>query len=376
MNERINESPEQTEELAETVERDTRELLLNGREAVRTATELLSCPKCARNNSAARVRCLYCGALLFDVAGMDAVNPTDAAGDQSPNELFDPHAATEHLYLALTKHADQEWTEDVLARAAQLTGKRDAAVLTNGAAGDVLPLLRAASPLEARVWRERFAAENLTLEVFSDADLQADVAPQVVRRVSWDEEKLVGFTSAGAGGVHVECLWRDIALLVVGRIYTRHFAVREQHGGRKKAEFATLDTRETSSDDQVLDIYTFDDDEDRARSAGWRIAAMNFDFGCLGARKSLIAAENFRTLLAHLRQAAPHARFDDSYRLMRRALTDVLPLDEYASGGGMKRAQFGRTISESVIETSNESQFTLYGRMLMSGHIFCPVRDV
>lgn len=361
----MNESPEQSEEFAEDTERgevENSRTLLTG--AAQTTADLLSCPKCARNNPPSRVRCLYCGALLFDVAELDDVNATDAAGDQSPNELFDPHAATEHFYLALTKRADEVWTEDLLARATRLAGKRDAAVLANGATCDVLPLLRAASPLEARVWRERFAAENLTLEVFSDDDLQAHVAPQVIRRASWDEEQLVGFTSAGAGGAQVESLWRDIALLVVGRIYTRQFAVREQHGGRK-SESAALDTRETSSDDQVLDIYTFhNDDEDRVRLAGWRIAAMNFDFGCLGARKSLIAAENFRTLVVHFRQAAPHARFDDSYHQMKRVLADVLPLDEQASGGGMKRAQFGRTISESVIETSNESQFTLYGRML------------
>jgi hypothetical protein len=92
--------------------------------------------------------------------------------------------------------------------------------------------------------------------------------------------------------------------------------------------------------------------------------AENFDYSCLGAAKSLTAAENFKRLVETLRERAPRAVYDDSYRSVRHSLKFAWPLAEQTEAGSLKRIRPGRYNAEAVTSVTNETQFTRYGRLL------------
>jgi hypothetical protein len=112
-----------------------------------------------------------------------------------------------------------------------------------------------------------------------------------------------------------------------------------------------------SADEAVLDIY-------RAQGmSSWRIRAGNFDFSCLGARKSLLAAQNFSTLVETLRERAQAAVFDDTYNGVRHQLAAAWPVEQQTESRGWHRKRPGQVSTESVTRSDNELQFTRYSRL-------------
>jgi len=149
--------------------------------------------------------------------------------------------------------------------------------------------------------------------------------------------------------------WNDIALLLMGRTISRQIEVEERRG--RRAENEIVETRELSADDAVLDIYS------SASQGNWRIVAGNFDFSCLGQKKSLLVAQNFAKLLEELRARASVAEYDDSYARVRKLLGAVWPLEQQTESRGWRRGGPGRYSTEVVTTSDNERQFTRYSRL-------------
>jgi hypothetical protein len=168
---------------------------------------------------------------------------------------------------------------------------------------------------------------------------------------------LIGWTSAEGAAERIE--WSDIELLLAGRITRKRIEVEERRGGRKGTQQGeVVETREYHTDERALDLYF------AGSIVNWRIMAENFDYSCLGADKSLTAAENFKRLSETLRAHAANAVYDDSYRGARAFLKFAWPLTEQTEAGNLRRIRPGRYNSEAVTNVTNETQFTRYGRLL------------
>jgi len=106
-----------------------------------------------------------------------------------------------------------------------------------------------------------------------------------------------------------------------------------------------------------VDIYRNEQDGNQ------RVGENSFDFSCLGERKSLIASENLYRLLELVRQHAPHAAYDDSYKSSRQLLESVWPLEQQTRSCGWWRERPGKYGIATAIDISNEAQFLRYSRL-------------
>ena len=69
--------------------------------------------------------------------------------------------------------------------------------------------------------------------------------------------------------------WDEINLIVAGRLFVKQLELREG-AARKGRKADSLDSREVSSDEAVVDIYT------GTQAESWRINANGFDYSCFG----------------------------------------------------------------------------------------------
>jgi hypothetical protein len=316
-----------------------------------THAEMVACDACLRANPPTRMNCLYCGAALAaaEEAGHDLRRPTLRAleaWEQGFNVVLLPQASFELSVDSLTEAAALLRLEAGQLR--ELTG-----------AGAHLPLARAATSEEAALVDAKLRALGWRVEVVPDEDLCVETdPPKRIRKLEIGADALVGWTSAEGEGVRLE--WRDVTLLVAGRIARKRIEVEERRGGgsRRGAAAEVVETREFHEDESALDLYV------AGSVAGWRIMAENFDYSCLGAAKSLTAAENFTRLVQTLGRCAPRAAYDDSYRGVRHLLKFAWPLAEQTGAGSLRRVRPGRYNAEAVTTITNETQFTRYGRLL------------
>ncbi len=308
--------------------------------------EMLACPACVRANAPTRMNCLYCGATVPVADGADdlrlpALRALEA-WEQGYNVVLLPRA-----------EAAPDLSPDALANAARLLRVEPAQLQRMIAARVPLPLARTAERAESALIERKLAPLSLPVEIVTDETLAVETQlPQRIRRCAFTEEGLTGWASADGAGQQLT--WAEVALLVVGRINKRQIEVEARTGRRAKGEVVA--TREYSDDEGVLDLYA----HDPARN--WRIRAENFDYTCLGAQKSLLAAENFTRLITLLRTRAPVAVFDDAYTSLRHLLHTAWPVAEQTSSG-LRRNLPGRMHTEAITTVNNETQFTRYGRL-------------
>jgi hypothetical protein len=149
--------------------------------------------------------------------------------------------------------------------------------------------------------------------------------------------------------------WEDARLIVVGRVFERRIETEEKVSRKEVKELA--DSREYSTDQMQLDIYGGD------YPLGWRVVSDKFDFSCLGQGRSLIASQNFESLIGILRVRATEAVFDNSYNRVQSLLNLVWPAERRTESLGLKRRNFGQMISRHAITSSNETQFLRYSRL-------------
>jgi len=314
-----------------------------------TPAEMVACEACLRANPPTRMNCLYCGAAL----------PVSDEGDDLRRPTLRALEAWEQGFnVVLLPQASGGLSVDSLTQAAALLRLEAGQLREMTGAGTHLPLARAATRAEAALVDAKLRALGWQVEVVADEDLCVETdPPKRIRKLEIGADALVAWASAEGEGVSVE--WRSVTLLVAGRIARKRIEVEERRGGRRRgAEGEVVEMREFHDDESALDLYV------AGSVAGWRIMAENFDYSCLGAAKSLTAAENFTRLVETLGACAPHAVYDDSYRGVRHHLKFAWPLAEHTEAGSLRRVRPGRYNAEAVTSVTNETQFTRYGRLL------------
>jgi hypothetical protein len=311
--------------------------------------EMVACEACLRANPPTRMNCLYCGAVLpVGDAGQDLRRPTLRAlevWEQGFNVVLVPQGAAGELSV------------DNLSEAAALLRVETGQLREMVGSGAHLPLARVATRDEATLVEKRLGALGCQVEIVTDEELGVEShAPKRIRRLEIGADALTGWTSAEGEAESVR--WTEIVLLVAGRIARKRIEVEERRGGGRRTEGEVMETREFQTDESALDLYF------AKTHVNWRIMAENFDYSCLGAQKSLTAAENFKRLVEILNERAPVAAYDDSYRSVRSFLKFAWPLAEQTEAGSLKRIRPGRYNAEAVTSVTNETQFTRYGRLL------------
>ncbi|MGB7923885.1 MAG: hypothetical protein WCF57_11630 [Pyrinomonadaceae bacterium] len=308
--------------------------------------QMVTCEACLRANPPTRTSCLYCAAAL----------PTTAESEQLRRPTLRRLEKWEQGFnCILMPEKTEPLSDEAFREAADLLRLSAVDLKRIIDAGDPLPLARAATEDDAALIKSKLDLLKLGVMIVSDHDLALDAhAPKRIRAMELTDASLVAHPLGGGGELRVA--WTEILLFVGGRHLLRRIEVQERRGRGSENEIA--DTRELSSDESLLDIYS------TARNdGGLRIASANFDFSCLGERKRLLAAENFTTLVESLCERAPQAERDDSYQRVRHALHAAWPLEQHTESRGFRRERPGKYSVESATTSDNESQFTRYSRL-------------
>jgi len=315
--------------------------------------QMVACEECLRANPPTRFVCLYCGAQLPATAESAALRRPALKRLEEWEQGFNV-VTLARAPGALTAEAAQEG-----ASLLRLDEGRLKEIILEGRA---MPLARAASADEAWLVVERLRALGLNTEVFPDETLAR--RPVRVRALEFGDDTLVCRAAHDAEARRAP--WSEVVLIVTARLVSKRFEVAERKRGLVGGRSETVETREITSDESALDIYTSFGEGRAAKGpeeAGFRVMAGGFDYSCLGVEKGLLAAENFKALVAALRARAPSAVFDEDYARVRPLLADVWPSAERTESLGLRRELARRVSMEAATTVSNEGQFTRYARL-------------
>jgi hypothetical protein len=310
--------------------------------------EMAACEHCARMNPPTRMKCLYCGAPLPAAeGGADLRRPALKQLEEWEKGF--------NVVLAPREFDDMHLRGDALAEAASLLRLKPEQLGEMIATRAVLPLARTGLREEVELLERRLGALGLRVEVVSDEELAIESEPpRRVRKIEFDEEKLIGWSSAeGEPSRHA---WDELSLIVAGRVFKKRIEVEERV--KRGVGGEVIESRELSDDEGVVDLYFV------GVRANRRINAAGFDYSCLGAQKGLLAPENFARFVEVLRVRAPRTKFDDSYKGVRQWLQFAWSPTAHTESGGVRRERPGRYSTGAVTLVTNESQFTRYGRLL------------
>lgn len=306
--------------------------------------QMVRCDECLRANPPTRASCLYCAA---------ALPASERVADLRTPILRPIEESAEGYNNILLPKPANSLAQDKLEEAAVFLKLSSTDLQRIIASGRPLPLARLATREEAGLVNRRLDSFGLDAIVVSDVELGLKDSPAVYIRAGGIDETDLTLRQIG-GDEGIQAPWKQIVLLVSGRFITRRVESAERKGRRGEKEI--VEATELFADELVMDIYV----EDRAEN--FRIAANNFDFSSL-AGKSLVAAENFSTLLKLIRKHAPHAEYDDLYLSLRQALNPVWPSGQHTESRGWRRESPGKYNIEAVTESSNANQFTRYSRL-------------
>jgi hypothetical protein len=303
--------------------------------------ELVACEACARANAPTRLHCLYCGVPLPVTER--------SAGLRRPalRKLEEWEAG---FSVILRPGGARAPELDEVASELRVGPELLLECLDEGRA---LPLARVGSRGEAELIVGRLAARGIETELLGDDELRVGEPQRRARAFGLTDETLALVGSPDEEPRRVA--WGGLALLVAGRIVRKRVEVEERRE-RSRREGEVVGARELTADEAVLDLYA-DGGE------GWRVLADNFDYSCLGPRKSLLARDNFAALADLLRERAQRAVFDDDYTRLRRLLAAAWPPSEREDALGLRREGAGRYTTGAVTSVSNEPQFTRYSRL-------------
>jgi hypothetical protein len=306
--------------------------------------QLIACPVCLRANAPTRMQCLYCGAALPVAAETEDLR-------RPVLRALETWEQGDNVVLLARAEDAPDVPLNALVEAAQLVRVEPEQLQRIIAARASLPLVRTAEQTEAELLKRRLASLGLRVEIVSDEALALTATPQRVRLLEWGEETLMGRASTDQSGARVA--WSEVLLLVVGRISRRQIEIEERQG---RIEREVVEMREFADDEGVLDLYL------QGGARNWRIMAGSFDYTCLGANKSLLAAENFTRLVAALSTRASAAVCDCDYTFLRPLLQTAWPAAEQTTSGGLRRER-GRLRMSATTSVTNEMQFTRYSRL-------------
>jgi hypothetical protein len=306
-----------------------------------TPDQMVRCESCLRANPPTRLNCLYCGSAL-------PPQPADI-GLQKP--ALRPLEKWEHGYNNILLPTPANLNETFLAATADFLRleKEDFQRILDSQIP--LPLARSSSKEEALLIRERLATMQLSSLIVADALLGLDPSLKV-RSLEIAGDNMNAYQSPQAEPQKI--LWEDLVLIVTGRITRKRVELKEE---RKRSENRVLEADQFFADEHVIDLFT------RRAAAPYRISSGTFDFSCLGERKRLVAADNMSILIDVFREHVPAIIYDQTYNSVRKVLEPVWRSEQNNESTGWRRSRPGKYSLGSVVETSNESQFSRYSRL-------------
>jgi hypothetical protein len=310
------------------------------------ASEMVSCPGCLRPNPPTRGSCIYCGRGL-EATELNTTVPV-AVSDVPVTAPAEVPAGEElsHVVVFGTGFKGAAFAE--LVRISNLTP----AELTRALELEAATPICATDSISAKTIGERLATLKVEAKTITDQQLKLDESPREVRALEFDDQSLSLLCRYGAGNISID--WRDLILMVAGRLHVTTIETEQKRGKNKKR-----DERQFSTDEAALDIYFRDD------QSGCRIRSGSFDFSCLGEAKALTTFENFRGLTDLLRARASAAAFDNSYLALRPVLEKLWPAVEPTQKIARLRAGAHGVEATSTM-SRNETQFTRYSRLRRS----------
>jgi len=302
------------------------------------AGELVDCPACEKRNPPNRLKCLYCG------AGLEL---PDAVAAGLPLQV-EPLGSWEPGVDIVVVRMDSELSVEKLSSAISEDREFLSAALS---CEPPFPLARVREA-DADALARRLADIGLDVRPLASPPAGGIATPMRLRSIDFSDEGVV-FRSFNGDEVF-SFGWPEIRLAVVGTITETASEARVK---RTRKETKHVDERVTGSDHGVLDIYA------GKALAGFRIMPHGFDFSALAERKSLLAAENMRTLLTTLLDRSPDLHADRSFGERTRVLEVVWPSIVQNTSKGIYRT--GLRVERGVGElTSNADQFNRYSRMI------------
>lgn len=312
-----------------------RSIPLRSEEIGFSADELIACKACRKPNPPNRSSCLYCGTKI-EGAG---VTKFDIESPESWENGY-------NIILTETSSAN---VDRVVVQLASLLGADRETAQAILAAGRGIPLARVKTESQAVGVSEKLASFGIKTMIVADISLQPTSPPTRLRSISFDGDtlKLELFNLRETRTIKSG----EVALIVLGTILEGKTELVER---RKRRGTKTVSEAETSSDQPVIDVYSATD------PTGWRIPSSGFDFSCLGSDKSLLVAENMKTLTSKLVEFSPTVRIFDAYIRVRSMLESSWPSESRRDSlpVGMNRKEVS-----NVFTTSNTTQLTKYSRL-------------
>ena len=306
--------------------------------------QMVRCDECLRANPPTRVNCLYCAAVLpHNETTINlqkpALRPLEKWEQGYNNILLPPVANLTAADLAETADLLRLGTDDL------------SRILT---AEMPLPLARPATIDEAQLVQRRLKLLGIDSSIMPDAEQGTDILGVIkVRALEIDESGIYAYQSPEAPFIQVT--WSDFVLLVVGRVIVKRVEMKERKGTR--AEDSILDSSQFFTDEIVADVYI------RSQAQPFRFAANSFDFSCLESNKGLLAGENIAKLLQLFRERATDIEYDESFNSVRKILEPVWPSEQQNESSGWHRDRPGKYSIGSIMELTNEMQFSRYSRL-------------
>ncbi|MEW6732784.1 MAG: hypothetical protein AB1489_15770 [Acidobacteriota bacterium] len=332
-------------------------------------TELLACPKCARNNSALRKNCIYCGEQLpvqesisAEAVVARAVKTRDIetkAGLDPLSQISSQLQQNLSGYNVVLVSYEAE-TEQVLSKLAGLTPFSEMELRQLLGYHCPFPLARFQYELEAKAIQEQLQTSGLQLMILSDEVLQAANPNRRIRRLQAIDGATITISAEGVQDSFHTIATQEIKLIVEGKIRYRQMQATEQNKGFGKTEREITNAVEFVDEQPLLDVYTL------SLENSFRIRSESFDYSSLGNKMKLTTAENFRMLVATLRGAAAEAVYDSEFRQYVKLLELIWPSTSRNESLGLRRAQMltaGKFATRSVFYYDNELQFNRYSRM-------------
>ena len=315
-----------------------------------TPDQMIRCDECLRANPPTRVACLYCSAAL----------PMTEESARLRKPVLKPPEKHQTAYNNILLPSERDVPDEDLAQGADLL-KLSTENLKRIIAKQIpLPVACTASREEAELVLNRLRDVGLQTIVLSDDELGAsETSVKRIKSMTVDDE----YATLQQAGTReqIEVHWRDIVLIVTGRLFTKRVEIQERKA--RSSENEIVHSSEFSNDEAVIDFYT------STHPQTWRINANGFDFSCLGIQKTLIAHENISRLQQFIAASAPQAKVDDSYKRLRQMLDLVWTSQQETQSSGWRRERPGKlSVGLSTIN-SNEIQFTRYSRLQRYFHL-------
>ena len=306
--------------------------------------QMIRCDECLRANPPTRVACLYCSATL----------PATEASARLRKPVLRPPEKHQTAYNNILLPSESNVSDAVVAEAADLLKLSPENVRRIIAERMPLPVACTASREEAELVVERLRDAGLQSIAMSDDELGAtEITVRRIKSMTIDDDVAV-LQQAGTRD-QTEVRWREVVLIVTGRLFVKRVEIQERK--TRRAENEIVQTSEFSSDEAVIDFYT------STHPQTWRVTANGFDFSCLVNQKTLIANENIVRLQQMIAVNAPHVRVDDSYKRLRHTLDLVWGSKQETQSSGWRRERPGKLSVGLATTNSNESQFTRYSRL-------------